>query len=97
MQAKAITQLEQKAQAELQRAEESKAEVLQLQERLQEAETSNSQALQALGRHALALHMPYSCMRALTSNAGSGSADHLKRSWPTQASLCIMPACVWRI
>ena len=55
MQAKVITQLEQKTQAEQQRAEDSKAEALRLQERLQEAETSHSQALQAVGMPALAI------------------------------------------
>ena len=66
VQAKVITHLEQRAQAEQQRAEESKTQLAQLQERLQEAEASHSQTLQALGAPVPVLHyvgIPY---RAVT-------------------------------
>lgn len=97
MQAKAITQLELKAQAEEQRAEESKAEVLQLQERLQEAEASHSQALQALGRHALALCMAFSCMRADLPMQLLRSSGHLRETHSSLPCLSTMLPCTYRM
>ena len=55
LQAKAITQLEQRVQAGQQRAEESQAQQVQLQERLQQAEASHKEILQALGMPAVRL------------------------------------------
>ena len=49
MQAKAITAIEQRAQREEQRAEETGAQLKQLQEALNKAEAASAQKLEALG------------------------------------------------
>lgn len=95
-QAKAITQLEQKAQAEQRRAEEIEAEVLQLQEKLREAEASHSQALQALGAR---LRAPPSCDLCLCGSTGKlvGDSEIIgPRMEPLLACACLpaSPLCM---
>ena len=89
MQAKASTQLEQRAQVEQQRAEESRAQLAQLQDRLQEAEASHSQTLQALGALAPALDYVSLLCRAVTFQGASWvGACHMEATCYTHLSLC---------